>query len=402
MNAECGVRFSILLLGFCSAVQGQGPDALDQWEIIARPPIELRGLAYKDGVFVGVGSGTNIVVSTNRGTEWFLVPIPLTNYVGAMAVTEGAGQFVAVGWRGGIVTSADGLHWSFGQGGAQTRFEDYWAVTYGGDGFVAVGFESYPSVSAIAATSSDGTHWEKHTLPIITTPRNVAYGNGVYVAAGSPASMVSSNGRDWTAIPSMTAQGVAFGGGQFTATLLTTGFRSTNGLDWTQFPLPALADYQNYFTAAYANSTFLVGGFCDDCPNGNRPSLLATSSDGRQWTSRLFGADAGIGPIRDIVFAEGRFYLADSWQKVWRSGSVLIPPPRIRLTGMSAEGSQLFVQGRAGRTVVVEASADLSHWTSIATNVMPFTLCPICPFVIVTDTAAGKSRHTFYRVYEIP
>jgi hypothetical protein len=402
MNAESGLRFSVLLLPFCLGVQGQGAEALDQWEIVARPPIELRGLAHKNGVFVGVGIGTNIVVSTNGGADWFLVPIRLPNYVGAMAVTEGAGQFVAVGWRGGIVTSADGLQWTFQPGGAQTQFEEYWAVTYGGAGFVAVGFESPANGPAIAATSSDGAHWEKHTLPIQTTPRNVAYGNGVYVAAGAPVSMVSSNGRDWTAIPSVRAQGVAFGGGQFIATLATSGFRSTNGLDWTQFPLPALADYQNYYTASYANGTFLAGGFCDGCPNSNRPSLLATSSDGRQWTSRRFGADASIGPIRDIIFAEGRFYLADSWQKIWRSGPEPTPPPRIRVTGMSPEGTELFVQGQAGRTVIVEASADLSHWIPIHTNIMPFTLCPICPFVIVTDPAANDHFHRFYRAFEFP
>lgn len=402
MNAQWRLCFGMLLLPFCIGVQGNGAEALDQWEIVARPPIEPRGLAYKDGVFVGVGIDTNIVVSTNGGAGWFLVPIPLTNYVGGMAVAEGAGQFVAVGWRGGIVTSPDGLQWTFQPGGAQTRFEEYWGVTYGGSGFVAVGFEASANGSAIAATSGDGAHWEKHTLPINTTPRNVAYGNGVYVAAGAPISMVSSNGRDWMAIPSLTAQGVAFGGGQFIATLMTTGFQSTNGVNWTQFPLPEFAVDQNYYTAAYANGTFLTGGFCGGCPNSNRPSLLATSSDGRQWTPRLFGADASIGPIRDIIFAEGRFYLADSWQKIWRSAPVVPnPPPRIRIMSVSPEGPELFVQGQAGRSVVVEASADLSHWSPIHTNVMPFTLCPICPFVIVTDTAADR-LHRFYRVSEQP
>jgi len=403
MNAEYSFRFSMLLLPLCISLQARGADPLDQWEIVARPPIELRGLAYKEGVFVGVGIGTNIVVSTNGGTDWFIKPIPLPNYAGTLAVTEGAGLFVAVGVRGSIVTSADGRQWSFQLGGAPALLEEYWGVTYGDAGFVAVGFESRANGSAIAANSWDGVHWEKYILPFKTTPRNVAYGNGLYIAAGSPVSMVSSNGRDWTAIPSVTAQGIAFGGGHFVATLLTTGFRSSNGVNWTEFPLPTLSDssYQNYFAASYANGSFLAGGFCDDCPNTNRPSLLATSTDGRQWTPRLFGADAGIGPIRDIIFVGDRFYLADSWQKIWRSSSVLIPPPRIRLTAAS-QSAELFVQGQAGQTVVVQASVDLSHWTSIATNVMPFTLCPICPFVIVTDAAVKDRFQRFYRAYEVP
>jgi hypothetical protein len=321
MNAEYRTSFSMLVLAFCVGARGQTPDPLDQWEIVARPPIELRGLAYKDGAFVGVGIHTNMIVSTNGGADWFLLPITLPNYPGAMAVTEGAGQFVAVGWRGSIVTSPDGLQWTQRRGDAQTQFEEYWAVTHGGAGFVAVGFNSYPTTTAIAATSLDGSHWERHTIPIITTPRNVAYGNGVYVAAGAPVSMVSTNGRDWTPINSVTAQGIAFGGGQFIATLQTSGFRSTNGRDWTSFALPALASYQEYYTANYAHGTFLAAGFCNSCPNTNRPSLLATSTDSYQWTPRIFGAEANIGPIRDIVFAEGHYYLADTWQKIWKSGA---------------------------------------------------------------------------------
>jgi hypothetical protein len=79
VNAEYGTRFSMLLLAFCVSAQGQIPDPLDQWEIVARPPIEIRGLAYKDGHLVGVGYGTKMIASTNGGADWFLLPITLPN-----------------------------------------------------------------------------------------------------------------------------------------------------------------------------------------------------------------------------------------------------------------------------------------------------------------------------------
>ena len=360
------------LLTCCVGLHGQS-DPLNDWQVIARSPMELRGLAYKDGTFVGVSIGTNIVVSTNGGIDWFLHPVDLPGYRGAMAVTEGAGQFVAVGWQGNILSSRDGLQWTRGRGGAQTFDEEFWAVTYGGGRFVAVGFQSYTNHGAIAATSTDGVNWEKFTLPFDTTPRNVAYGDGFYVAAGVPVSMYSSNGRDWTPLNGVLAQGVAYGGGQFIATTSTTqgGYRSSNGVNWTPIPLPGLASgtqkyYGNYFTAAYANGMFIIGGFCDECPNTNRPSLLATSTDGTHWTLRIFGAEENMGPIRDIVFVDGALYLADSWQgKIWKSGRTApITPPAIIQASRSDAQATLSFTTVAGFRYRVESTERLgsSAW----------------------------------------
>src|SRR5688572_27078426 len=96
---------TLLLLGWCMAWPLQASDPLTPFSVVARPPIELRGLAHKDHHLVGVGFGTNIVVSTNGGSDWFVHPITLPDYRGAMAVTAAEGKFVAVGWAGGIITS---------------------------------------------------------------------------------------------------------------------------------------------------------------------------------------------------------------------------------------------------------------------------------------------------------
>jgi len=61
-----------------------------------------------------------------------------------------------------------------------------------------------------------------------------------------------------------------------------------------------------------------------------------------------------------------------------------------------------MVQGSAGWTDVVEASMDLVVWTPISTNVMDFSLCPICPFVIVEDKTSTDVAQRFYRAVEYP
>jgi len=82
--------------------------------------------------------------------------------------------------------------------------------------------------------------------------------------------------------------------------------------------------------------------------------------------------------------------------------AVLIPVPRMRITEYSKEGALLFLQGMAGWTNVIEASTDLVRWTPISTNVMPYTLCPECPYVLFRDAASTNLARRFYRCFEVP
>ena len=305
----------------------EASEPLTPFTVVARPPIELRGLTHKDRHIVGVGFGTNIVVSTNSGTDWFVYPITLPAYPGAMAVTAAAGQFVAVGWGGTIVTSLDGLEWTRRRGDSETATEEYWSVTYGGDGFVAVGFQ--PNASAIVATSYDGTVWHKRAIPVNTALRSVAYGRGVYVAVGTPTSLISSNGWDWTSLEKpLTANAITFGGGQFIATAQTNGFRSTNGTSWASFDLPVLSSDQNYYAVHYAGSMYVAAGFCEGCTEANRRALFAYSYSGDHWYYSGYWT-TNMGPVRAITFANSSLFAGDSWQTIWsfgfRSSSVGYP-----------------------------------------------------------------------------
>jgi hypothetical protein len=82
--------------------------------------------------------------------------------------------------------------------------------------------------------------------------------------------------------------------------------------------------------------------------------------------------------------------------------AVLVPPPRIRITEFSENGALLSIQGRAGWITVVEASTDLVSWTGVSTNLMPATLCPVCPYILVRDAAATNMARRFYRCFQTP
>jgi hypothetical protein len=82
--------------------------------------------------------------------------------------------------------------------------------------------------------------------------------------------------------------------------------------------------------------------------------------------------------------------------------AVLVPPPRLSITGVSSNGATLFLQGHAGLTNVIEASTDLVTWAGVSTNVMDYSLCPICPFAIFEDSASTNLARRFYRAFELP
>ena len=79
----------------------------------------------------------------------------------------------------------------------------------------------------------------------------------------------------------------------------------------------------------------------------------------------------------------------------------LVLGPRLTVVAPSKEGAvRIMVQGQAGWTDVIEASSDLLTWSPVSTNVMDFSLCPICPFAIFEDPMSTKLTSRFYRALE--
>jgi hypothetical protein len=80
-------------------------------------------------------------------------------------------------------------------------------------------------------------------------------------------------------------------------------------------------------------------------------------------------------------------------------------PPNITLSLAQrlADGTFSFrvSGGSAGQTCIVDASDALPIWTSILTTNFPNTVCPICPFIDVTNNTSGLN-YRFYRTRVSP
>ncbi|MBI5069324.1 MAG: carboxypeptidase regulatory-like domain-containing protein [Deltaproteobacteria bacterium] len=182
-------------LDFSSWVPCTAAGAWDQQ--IWGPAVELSGVAYSDSLAVVVGAEGTVLTSTG-GAAWTALATPLPQANAYRDVARGGGLFVAVGASGAA-----------------------------------------PSTSAVIATSGDGLAWTERAPAIAPGLNGVAFGNGVFVAAGDLGSLQrSTDGISWSAVPSGTAehlQGVRFANGLFLATgHAGTVLSSADGLSWVE------------------------------------------------------------------------------------------------------------------------------------------------------------------------
>lgn len=356
---------TFVLSGFSHAAAADNP--LDSWQAVFRPAApqgSFRGIAYLNGTFVAAGYSQRAAVSTN-GSTWTTVNNQLLPYEGILAVASGDGKFVAVGGPlGAVITSTDGFQWT--RRLSLTNVE-FWAATYAAGKFVAVGYTNAISAfHAISATSTDGVKWQVFPTQFATTPRNIVHGHGQFVAVGSPISLRSVDGANWEPIPTLLAQGVSFDGSHYLATLDIEGATSSDGVSWTPVSLPQTAARrtdQNYYTSMAGGDMVLAGG-----ANGGS-GLVAISKSGAPFTTIPSEASSQMGPIRDAVFVDGSFYLADQSGKIWKSGRV---PPASQTTitkiTNSEDGIHIGFTGSAGYLHSLEYAnqLDASDWQSNA------------------------------------
>ena len=92
----------------------------------------LTAVAYGNDTFVAVGEKGTIVTSRD-GVQWTVRSSGLTDVLGDVAF--GNGTFVAVG--GSVITSADGVDWSIQNSGVPLPIPIF-CVTYGEGKYVAL------------------------------------------------------------------------------------------------------------------------------------------------------------------------------------------------------------------------------------------------------------------------
>lgn len=141
--------------------------------------------------------------------------------------------------------------------------------------------------------------------------RDIAYGNGAFVAVAQGRVAYSENGIDWTEIDlqnsGMVCYSVAFGNGKFVAT--GAGYKdyyySEDGINWTKGKLPL----QGTWFVANGNGRFVA------VSHGSNGDTVLYSEDGVNWTSTPMTVELESGSHWEAVrFVNDRFIALASYQ----------------------------------------------------------------------------------------
>jgi len=116
-------------------------------------------------------------------------------------------------------------------------------------------------------------------VPVLTSADfsfgRVAFGNGVFVAAGS-AVFFSTDAQEWTFATNLTFSSITYGRGAFFGANFNHLFRSTDGIQWVQLPDIDIASLHSVCERFHYRHWAAIAW--DDSE---------TSNDGTNWTPRL-------------------------------------------------------------------------------------------------------------------
>ena len=179
-----GTRFLSVLAGGFVKVSTNGVN----WSNLPTLPAkyDIGGVAFGNGIYVEAGykrTGTPPdLYSSVDLKEWTVRDSHATENL--MNVGFGLGLFVAVGQKGSITTSPDGINWT-ARTSKHTGF--IWDVATDGQHLVAA------AQWGRMLTSTDGANWKVHETGLDWHLKDVAFGNGTFVAVGWDGQIVQSD-----------------------------------------------------------------------------------------------------------------------------------------------------------------------------------------------------------------
>jgi hypothetical protein len=226
-----------------------------------------------------------------QGRWAWVSPLPQGNEL--KKAVFAAGQYVAVGDLGTIVTSADGSNWTAQDSGTREELRD-----------VAWGHGQYVAVGTAIVTSPDARHWTVRRSGFRYPLYGVAYGNGRFVATGD-VSLWSRDGRSWTPAKrqprSYLSGGVVFAKGRFVAVGNYGGIEtSVDGRRWTA----RRGTKKSLYGIAYGDGRFVA--VSPEYSGGTCGAILA-SRDGIRWTVQKAGTRRNEIDAMGIAYGGGRF-----------------------------------------------------------------------------------------------
>lgn len=164
----------------------------DTWTVtsVAVFNSSTRDIIYANGKFLVVRD-SNVYVS-NDAVTWTAVTLP-NSPSGLRRAAYGNKTFVVISLYGAVYTSPDALTWIRVRSNDSPNPNEWLAVAFGGDGFVAVGNKKSLSSVTIGAgtlTSLNTTSWFSNPTVIASSGSiplyyGVTYGNSRFVAVGT-------------------------------------------------------------------------------------------------------------------------------------------------------------------------------------------------------------------------
>lgn len=290
-------------------------------------------MAYGAGVFVSVGTTaadgatSNAIYSRDGGKSWTLTLLPAS--VVWRSVIYANGQFIAVG-PAAVAVSADGITWTAKTAVPVTPK----AIAYGAGLYIAAG------TGSSAYTSPDLVTWTARTLPAAAAWGVLAYSGTTFLIVsldGASSAATSPDGITWTSrtMPAVTWSSVAYGNGLFVATCGGGGIAtSPDGVAWTSRPYPSFGLGTNgLLTVAYGNGLFLT--------LSNNVSLALVSYDGITWVEK------GV-PMAYANANVALAYGAGAFANVSQTGGQVMYAENL------TDSDSLYLSGTAGQFVRVK------------------------------------------------
>jgi len=225
------------------------------------------------------------------GTRWDIAQYPKYRFTDLRLLN---GRFFASNAIGGILNSTDGINWT----PRATPLGSLNAITYGNDGYMAVGADT-------VLKSADGDVWVDAGAAAGFEFIDIAAGNGTYVAIGLGGMSTSADGAEWARVGPQDigrGMGVAFGGGRFVA--VDNSHRVHHSVDGSRWSTQTLPDMTTLNSVAYGNGRFVIAG--------EERNLVST--DGLTWAP----VPVGVGSGYRVRFANGQFFMI-ARDKVWTS-----------------------------------------------------------------------------------
>ncbi|QQZ63618.1 chitobiase/beta-hexosaminidase C-terminal domain-containing protein [Paenibacillus sonchi] len=339
----------------------------------------MSAMAYGNNVYIAVGYYGAIVKSADAET-WVNVKTKADiNYTGVTApgsftfngAAYGKGLFVVTGSEGVILTSPDGNTWTQRSSGVTTGIWSTEFLTFNGSSAF------YATTQGKLLTSPDGINWTSIVptgVDSSLTLTKVTVGNGgTRLAVGGANGRIYSttNGTAWTSAQPSTADGQSIGTNMLTwmndryyisdpmAYIWTSTDLSTFTLLGPPFKQNASQHNNQMFNGFYDGTKYYMFGY--ESPNYG---AVYTSTNGTTWTMQ---------PFKNYFVTQNARYLDGKYFRLGNEGMLVSSDGadwRYKWGGAFTEivhgsGSQYVAVGKTGGDGAIWNSADLAQWNQV-------------------------------------